>query len=339
MAVWLVTGGNGFVGRQVLEALSGGSESGTRFGSDAEVVALGRKRPAFGPHHRFIEADLNDLERLRDALRGEQPDYVIHTAGRTPPAADDELYRANFWATVHLLGTLRSLGKPMRIVLTGSAAELGPVAADRLPVGEDYAADPVEAYGRSKLMATRSGLAERPPLEVVAARVFNVIGPGLPPTQAFGAFASRLAEPGPDRLDLPVGPLDTRRDFVDVRDVARAMIALALRGRSSQVYHVGTGCSRSVREGLDYLVDWSGRSVAVRLDPALVRRHEIPDSRADIGRIEADTGWRPSISFEATLRDLWAEAQSRQPANLWRTPALQASERSERPTWRLPLTA
>lgn len=334
MAVWLVTGSNGFVGRRVLEALDGGS--GTHLGSDAEVVALGRNRQASGPHHRFIEADLNDPERLRDALRDERPDYVIHTAGRTPPAADDELYRANFWATVHLLGALRSLEKPMRIVLTGSAAELGPVAAERLPVDEDYAADPAEAYGRSKLMATRSGLAERPPLEVIAARVFNVIGPGLPPTQAFGAFAARLAEPGPDPLDLPVGPLETRRDFVDVRDVARAMIALALRGRSGQVYHVGTGCSRAVREGLDHLVDWSGRSVVVHHDPDLVRQHEIPDSRADIGRIEADTGWRPSIPFETTLGDLWAEARSRQPTNLWKSPAAPAPER---PAWRLPLTA
>ncbi len=318
MAVWLVTGGSGFLGRQVLEALG---DSGAQGESNAEVVALGRNRPVLGPHHRFIAADLTDPERLRIALRDERPDFVIHTAGRTPPATEDELYRSNSWATVHLLDALRSLGKPMRIVLTGSAAELGPVKVELLPVGEDYPADPVDAYGRSKLIATRSGLAERPPLEVVAARVFNVIGPGLPPTQAFGAFAARLAEPGPDPLDLPVGPLDTRRDFVDVRDVARAMIALALRGRSGQVYHVGTGRSRAVREGLDRLIDWSGRSVVVHHDRALVRRNVIPDSRADIRRIEADTGWGPSIPFQTTLGDLWEEARSRQPTDRSRTPA------------------
>lgn len=308
MAVWLVTGSTGFVGRQVLRALSSGIDAHGE--SNAEIVALGRNRPVSGRHHRFIEADLTDPERLRIALRNERPDYVVHTAGRTPPATDDELYRSNFCATVHLLAALRSLEKPMRIVLTGSAAELGPVDPRRLPVGEDCAAEPADAYGRSKLMATSSGLAERPPLEVVAARVFNVIGPGLPPTQAFGAFAARLAEPGPDPLHLPVGPLDTRRDFVDVRDVARAMIALALRGRSGQVYHVGTGRSRPVRDGLDRLVEWSGRSVIVHQDPTLVRRNEIPDSRADIHRIEADTGWGPSIPFETTLADLWNEAQS-----------------------------
>ncbi len=59
---------------------------------------------------------------------------MIHTAGRTPPAPDEELYRANFWATIHLLSALRSMRKPARVVLSGSAAELGPVDPEDLPV-------------------------------------------------------------------------------------------------------------------------------------------------------------------------------------------------------------
>jgi GDP-4-dehydro-6-deoxy-D-mannose reductase len=332
MAVLLVTGGNGFLGRHVLEALSadlpGPSDSGT------EVIVLGRRRPAVDAGHRFVEAELNDPEGLREAIRGLAPDYVIHTAGKTPPAADDELYKANFWSTTRLLAALRSLGKPMRIVLAGSAAELGPVAEADLPVGEEYAAEPAEAYGRSKLLATRSGLAERPPLEVVAARIFNVIGPGLPATQAFGAFAARLAEPGPDPLDLPVGCLDTRRDFVDVRDVARAMIVLALRGRPGRVYHVGTGESRTVGDGLAYLIKSSGRAVVPREDAALLRRRGPSDSRAAIGRIVAETGWQPRIGFEESLHDLWREVSGRQPVNPWREAAI-----ADLPAWRLPLTA
>jgi GDP-4-dehydro-6-deoxy-D-mannose reductase len=332
MAVWLVTGGSGFVGRHVLTALSAGQPESAD--PEAEVIVLGRHCPTNGSGHRFIEADLNDPEGLRQALRGLAPDYVIHTAGKTPPAADDDLYKANFWSTTHLLGALRSLDRPIRIVLTGSAAELGPVASARLPVGEDYEADPVDAYGRSKFLATRSGLAERPPLEVMAARIFNVIGPGLPATQAFGAFASRLAEQGPDLLDLPVGRLDTRRDFVDVRDVARALIALSLHGRARHVYHVGTGESRAVAEGLNFLVKSSGRAVVYREDPALLRRPGPSDSRAAIDRIVAETGWRPRIGFEESLRDLWREVSGRRPVNPWREAAAVGLA-----TGRLPLTA
>src|SRR5689334_22861460 len=136
MAVWLVTGGNGFLGRRVLEALAS-REAGTP-GSETQIILLGRHRPVNGTEHGFVEADLNDPEGLREALQGIEPDFVIHTAGKTRPANDEELYRANFWSTTHLLGALRRIGKPMRIVLAGSAAELGPVEEARLPVDESY---------------------------------------------------------------------------------------------------------------------------------------------------------------------------------------------------------
>src|SRR5262245_35309816 len=124
MAVWLVTGGTGFVGRHVRDALLCGVAGRPR--SETEVIVLGRSRPVDWPEPAFVAADLNAAVDLRRAIRRIAPDFVIHTAGRTPPATDEELYRANFWATTHLLSTLRSLKKPMRIVLAGSAAELGP---------------------------------------------------------------------------------------------------------------------------------------------------------------------------------------------------------------------
>jgi GDP-4-dehydro-6-deoxy-D-mannose reductase len=206
------------------------------------------------------------------------------------------------------------------------------VAAADLPVGEAYSGWPVGAYGRSKHLANLSGLGERPPMEVMVARVFNAIGPGQPQTQAFGRFAARLDEPGPDPLHLTVGDLNARRDFVDVRDVAQAMIALALRGQAGCVYHVGTGRSRRVGDGLEILVRLSGRSVEVSLDPALVSRDGPPDSCAAIRRIVSQTGWEPRISFEQSLTDLWREAAGRRTAKPW-------SGAETGTTGRLPLTA
>src|SRR5262249_15126287 len=136
MALWLVTGATGFVGRHLWEALTCEEEGHLR--SPDEVLALGRRRPQGCPSNRFIASDLNDATSLRQAIRRIEPDFVIHTAGRTPPAEDEELYRANFWSTTHLLGALRAVGKPVRVVLSGSAAELGPVPAANLPVAEDY---------------------------------------------------------------------------------------------------------------------------------------------------------------------------------------------------------
>jgi GDP-4-dehydro-6-deoxy-D-mannose reductase len=332
MAVWLVTGATGFVGRQVWETLGAAAPEPARFPS--AVYAMGRHRPRDCPEDRFVLADLDDPTGLAAAVRRLEPDFVIHTAGRTPPAPDEELYRANFWFTTHLLSALRGPGKPMRVVLLGSAAELGPVPAAHLPVGEDYIGYPFDAYGRSKRLATVAGLGERPPLEVMVARVFNPIGPGQPPTQAFGHFAARLAEPGGDPVVLDVGDLDARRDFIDVRDVAQAMLALASRGRAGRVYHVGTGRSRRVGEGLEFLIEQSGRSVQTRVHPAGQDRRGPSDSIAAIDRIGAETGWAPRIAWEQSLSDLWREARDPQTSRRWQSPVPVPN-----PAPRLPLTA
>jgi GDP-4-dehydro-6-deoxy-D-mannose reductase len=309
MTVWLVTGATGFVGHYVLDALKARNTEPSNTGT--RVVVLGRRRPPDWPEGDFVCTDLTDAANVREAIAQISPDFVIHTAGRTPPAPDEDLYRANFWATMHLLTALRSSHKAVRVVLAGSAAELGPVETKDLPVDEAHAGYPTTAYGRSKLLATAAGLAERGPLDVVVARVFNPIGPGMPASHAFGRFADRLTDPGSDPLDLEVGDLDARRDFVDVRDVAHAMIAVALHGQSRLVYNVGTGRSRRVGEGLDRLIQLSNRSVRVRIDPALRARRGPDDSRASINRILTHTNWRPSISWEQSLADLWNEAVAR----------------------------
>ena len=240
---------------------------------------------------------------------------MLHTAGTTPPASDEAIYRGNFWATIRLLKCLRSLERPVRVTLAGSAAELGPVPPAQLPVGESHPCSPIEAYGRSKWLATVAGLAEGPPLEVTVARIFNPVGPGMPPTQAFGEFVSQLLSAAGDPLPLVVGSLEARRDFVDVRDVARAMVALSLSGQAGLVYNVGRGQSRSVGEGLDILIGLSGRAVKVCVDPRRNPRKGPLDSRAEISRIVAHTGWQPTIPFEQSLADLWAEASGRTAAH------------------------
>ncbi len=129
----------------------------------------------------------------------------------------------------------------------------------------------------------------------------------MPATQAFGEFAVQLRAGSFDPLPLIVGDLETRRDFIDVRDVARALIAISLRGKPGLVYHVGTGQSRSVGEGLEHLIQMSGRLVRTCIDPSRHHRKSPVDSRADIKRIATHTGWTPAIPFEQSLADLWEE--------------------------------
>ncbi len=286
---WLVTGGSGFLGRHLLERLDR---------EPVEVVALGR-RAMLG--RRFVTVDLLDGDNLRRALAHAVPTVIFHLAGRTPPADAGSLDESNRVATLRLIEAVAALEIPARLVMAGSAAELGPVPVEDLPVGEQYPARPETEYGLSKLASTRAVLEAGG----IVARVFNPIGPGTPPSQALGRFAAILAErEGP--ITLNVGDLTPRRDFIDGRDVADALVALARRPRPG-LYHVGTGESRSVGEGLDLLIRLSGRTVDVRIDPS--RPSGPADSRADIGRIRREVGWSPRIPFERSVADLWAEAR------------------------------
>ena len=120
---------------------------------------------------------------------------VIHAAGRTPPAEAAMFYRANTLATVHLLDALQTQGRAVRVVMAGSAAELGPVERRGAAGGRGSPLSARRPVRLSKWLATCAGLAARRPLEVVSARVFNPIGPGQPLKQAFGRFAALLAVP------------------------------------------------------------------------------------------------------------------------------------------------
>jgi GDP-4-dehydro-6-deoxy-D-mannose reductase len=105
------------------------------------------------------------------------------------------------------------------------------------------------------------------------------------------------------------------------------LVSVALRGQPGLVYHVGTGESHSVGQGLELLLRLSGRSAKLCVDPRRMARRGPADSRARIDRIRDHTGWTPSISFEQSLSNLWEHAQ-----------ASRAEQGGRADTW-LPLTA
>jgi nucleoside-diphosphate-sugar epimerase len=304
MPVWMITGGSGFLGGHLLDRL------GVEPPSGVEVVAIGRRPPPNLPAGGFVPVDLDDSGALNRVVADLAPSRVFHLAGRTPPAPADDCYRSNTLATVHLLDALRGSGCSSRVVMVGSAAELGPVPVEDLPVSEDHPCRPVDPYGLSKWLATVAGLSSRPPLDVMVARIFNPIGPGLPGSQALGRFARTLAN-GFGPIGMTVGNLDARRDFVDVRDVARALLVIGERGRSGRVYHVGTGRSQRVGDGLDRLIELSGREVTIEVDPSIARLRGPADSRAEVRRIAAETGWSARIGWERSIADLWSDAVER----------------------------
>lgn len=301
---WLVTGSNGFLGRAVMDQLSGRTE--------IDLIRFVRPDHPSAGKQGTIAADIDSPDDISKQLLTVQPDVVLHLAGRTPPATEQELEKANEGLTRKLLHGLAKLDKPVRFIHAGSAAELGEVPVEKLPVDETYVPKPVTPYGKSKWAAAQLVLNTGSNITPVVARIFNIIGPGQATTQAFGRYASDLLRHvGSETLELKAMGLGHKRDFIDIRDAAGALILLADIPGAKGIYNVGTGQSRAVVEGVEILIRLSGKKVQI-VDSAVLQAHGPTDSRADISKITAETGWRPLITMQQSLTDFWNDLLNRQ---------------------------
>lgn len=141
-------------------------------------------------------------------------------------------------------------------------------------------------------------------LDAVVARPFNHFGPGQGPGFLVPDLLRRLTDL-PAGEALVVGDLGTRRDYSDVRDVARAYLALLASPRlASDRYNVASGIARSGREMLEAICSAVGREVPpLRVDVARLRPTDPGSIRGDASRLRAETGWRPTVTFERSILD------------------------------------
>jgi GDP-4-dehydro-6-deoxy-D-mannose reductase len=157
-------------------------------------------------------------------------------------------------------------------------------------------------------------------LDVIRARAFNHLGPRQSPQFVAANFARQIAEAevGLREPTVRVGNLQAERDFTDVTDVVRAYALLMEKGRSGEAYNVASGRARSVQSVLDILMSMSSVEVHVRQDPERMRPSDVPIVYGNSAKLQNDTGWRPTVPFEESLRRVlvyWREVV-RQPGYL-----------------------
>lgn len=301
----LITGASGFLGRHLVRALRARHPGAALYG-------LSRRMPD-DPGCIPLACDLSEASAVAAAVAEAAPDLVFHLASLGPGAAAAELERCDIAGFVALCQALREQAElrstPVRMIIAGSSAELGPAGAAHLPAGEGAPCEPASAYGIAKLRISRLALVEpvEGPLRISVARLFNLAGPGMDPRLSLGGFARRVLAVRRGEMDaLECGPLDSRRDYVDARDAAAALLLIAEKGRAGELYHVASGESHRMSDLLDILVRLSGGPVPVRIDPARRSPGDIPDIRGDSTKLRRDTGWEPRIGIEQSLADLWA---------------------------------
>jgi GDP-4-dehydro-6-deoxy-D-mannose reductase len=297
----LVTGAGGFVGQYLLAALRA---------EGAEVFDC--------------PVDVNEAATLRAALEASRPTVVFHLAAQTfvPEGlrAPLDTYATNAMGTARLAEAIRdhSGGAAPRIVFASSADVYGARDAGDYPLVETLDLRPRNPYGASKAAAEAILLGEASGfgLDVVIARAFNHIGPGQDERFVVASLAAqlaRIAAGGPPQL--LVGNLETARDFLDVRDVVAAYIALARDGESGQVYNVCSGRAVTIRDVLRELIAIARVPVEVREDADRLRGADIPLSVGSPAKLRARTGWEPKVPLVHCLRDIY-EAERRDAASV-----------------------
>ena len=264
----VVTGGQGFIGRHLVNALR-------RRG--VEVRTLGRRQSVdpTDTTHVVLEEAQWDSRALDRVLEDAAPDCIFHLAGRAR-GTPTELTHANVDLLHGLLRALRRTALRPRLVVAGSAAEYGSAIRDGEAIGETAICAPLSAYGASKQAQTRAALAyaETTGTSVLVARIFNPLGPKMPAHLAIGDFANQIASMPRDRGTLRVGNIDVRRDMIDVEHVATLLCRLVDNSNACGVVNLCSGQAPLLRNLVEMLIEGCGRRIDIEVDWARVRGNE-----------------------------------------------------------------
>jgi GDP-4-dehydro-6-deoxy-D-mannose reductase len=310
----LVTGADGFVGRELVPAIA------ARLRPDARL-SLATRQPVMAvpdAWHR-IAFDLEDGASIAAAIVETRPDLVVHLAGQASVGRSAGTAAATWSANLSgSLALARALADtvPDCTMLFASSVEVYGLTFNHETATEASPLRPQSAYARSKA-AAEAMLADVLPASarLIVARPCNHSGPDQDEAYVIPAFAAQIAraESGASRV-IRVGNLDAERDFLDVRDVVSAYLAVlasaeALPARS--IFNIASG--RPVRIGtiLDRLRAMSRCETRVEPDPDRMRPSEVASAAIDSAAIVQATGWAPVHTLDDMLARVLAGQRAR----------------------------
>jgi nucleoside-diphosphate-sugar epimerase len=298
MSNYLVTGGAGFIGSHISEALV---KRGHRVRVVDSLVTGYRHNLRDGVE--FTQGDLADPAVARAAVR--DIDYVVHQAAipSVPRSVDrpEESHRANVDATLQVLLASRD-AKVKRVVFAGSSSVYG--NTEVLPKTEVMPTNPLSPYALQKLMSEMylQMFTRLYGLETVTTRYFNVFGPrqdpGSPYSGVISLFIKALTE---GTRPIIYGDGGQTRDFTYVTNVVDGVIRAAeTPGVGGHVFNVATHSRISLNELLATLKKIFGSNVEPIYKDA--RQGDVRDSQADITKAQQMLGYRPTVGLEEGLR-------------------------------------
>jgi len=299
-ARYLVTGGAGFIGSHIAEALLGARESVRIF----DNLATGRESnlAALEERAQFVQGDLRDLASVRAAMQGVEVVFHQGALASVPRSIADPIgsLETNINGTQNVLLAARDSGV-RRVVYASSSSVYGDTPT--LPKREDMPTHPMSPYAVQKLSGELlCGVFTRIyGLETVALRYFNVFGPRQDPASEYAAviprFLTALIE---KRRPIVFGDGEQTRDFTYIANVVQANL-LAASSSEAVGYALNIGCGEQI--SLNTVLRLAGELLGVTVDADYrePRPGDVRDSCADINLAQRLLGYRPSVSFHEGL--------------------------------------
>lgn len=296
----LVTGLSGFVGRHLQHRLQ--ADSGWELIPPPEKYDLTRPATLSG-------------------WCASTPDAVLHLAGQTfvPDSFRDpqRTFEVNLLGTLNLLQALKAGGFSGTFLYVSSGDIYGQVDEANLPITEKLLPQPRNPYAVSKFSAEKLCLqwSYVEPWRILVARPFNHIGTGQSDSFVIPSIARQLTRIAKGRQAplLQVGDVDVTRDFLDVRDVIEAYLALLKKGETGEVYNVCSGQEWRVRGLILQLADLAGVDVELVQDPERIRASEQRRVVGSATKLQTATGWKPRLRMGETLQSVLADWEEREP--------------------------
>ncbi|MFH0921444.1 MAG: SDR family oxidoreductase [Fibrobacterota bacterium] len=301
---YLITGGCGFIGSHIAEALVAEGESVVLY--DNLSSGFERNIAGFRDKVEFIKADVRDYDTLLRATEG--VDYIFHEAALVSVFESVERPMVN--NDVNITGMLNVLlaarhNKVRRVVVASSAAIYG--NEPTLPKREDMRPEPESPYAIGKITDEyyMQVFAKLYGVQTVVLRYFNVFGPRQDPSSMYSGVISKFTDiVRAGKTPVIFGDGQQSRDFVFVKDVVQANL-LAMRGKkvgAGEVFNVATGQRTNLLDLLRILGEITGRELKPEFRDA--RAGDIKHSYADISRAKSILGFSPKFTVSDGLKIL-----------------------------------
>ncbi len=305
----LVTGGAGFIGSHIVDALLARGYLVTALDDLSSGKMSNIKKQLNNPNFRFIQGDIRNPEMVEKALTGVKA--VIHEAAivSVPLSTKDPalVEQVNVQGTLNLLKT-SSKQDIERFVYASSCAVYG--EQTKLPISEDAPLEPLSPYASSKLAAeqncqTSYGTEE---LETVCLRYFNVYGPRQVAGEYAGVMAKFSERLRKDQPPIIYGDGKQTRDFIHVDDVVNAtLLALECDRVAGEVINIGTGKATSINELCEIFLRATGKTHFKPKHEA-PRVSDIKHSQANIAKVGRLLSFEPSVPLKRGVKKLLEES-------------------------------